>query len=68
MKTINHQLDIKLGQFNQEELNIVLTKIKSRKATGLNEIPPEILRYNISYLKVLTIIDNHFKLTIILNR
>ena len=31
----------KLGQFTQEELNVVLTKIKSRKAEGLDEIPPD---------------------------
>ena len=37
-KFINSQLDIKLGQFTEEEFNIVLTKIKSRKAVGINEI------------------------------
>ena len=42
MKIINNKLDIKLGQFTQEELNISLTKIKNRKAIGLNEIPPEV--------------------------
>ncbi len=31
MKIINNQLDIKLGQFTQEELDVVLTKIKNRK-------------------------------------
>ena len=31
MKIINNQLDIKLGQFTQEELNVVLIKIRSRK-------------------------------------
>ena len=41
-KRINRQLDIKRGQFTQEELNIVLTKIKTRKAAGLNEIPLEV--------------------------
>ena len=40
-KIINNQLDIKLGQFLQEELNSVLKKIKNRKAAGLDEIPPE---------------------------
>ena len=40
-KIINSQVDIKLGQFIQE-LNI-LTKIKSRKAAILKEIPPEVL-------------------------
>ena len=40
-KIINDPLDIKLGQFNQE-LDLVLTKIKNRKAAGLDEIPPEV--------------------------
>ena len=31
MKIINNQLDIKLGQFTQEELDIVLTKIKKQE-------------------------------------
>ena len=42
MKIINNQLDIKLGQFTLEELDIVLTKVKNRKAAGLDEIPPEV--------------------------
>ena len=37
---ISNPLDIKLGQFAQEELDSVLRKIKNRKAAGLNEIPP----------------------------
>ena len=41
-KIINSQLDIKLRQFTEEELNIVLTEIKSRKAADLDEIPPEV--------------------------
>ena len=41
-KIINSQLDIKLGQFIQEELNVLLTKIKSRRAADLDEIPPEV--------------------------
>ena len=40
-KIIYDQLNIKLEQFIQEELNIFLTKIKSRKVTGLDEIPPK---------------------------
>ena len=32
------QLEIKLGQFMQEELDSVLRKIKNRKAAGLDEI------------------------------
>ena len=30
------------AKFTEEELNIVLTKIKSREAVGLNKIPPEV--------------------------
>ena len=41
-KIMSNQLEIKLGQFTQEELNSVLRKIKNRKATGLDEIPPEV--------------------------
>ena len=36
------KLDIKLGPFNQEELDSVLRKIKNRKAAGLDEIAPEV--------------------------
>ena len=39
---ISKQLGIKQGPFTLEELDSVLRKIKNRKATGLNEIPPEI--------------------------
>ena len=39
-KIISIQLDIKLGQYTQEELNSVLRKI--RKAAGLDEILPEV--------------------------
>ena len=42
MKIINDQLDIKLGQFMLDELDIVLWKIKNRKAAGLDGIPPEV--------------------------
>ena len=42
IKIINNQLDIKLGQFTQEEISSVLWKIKNRKAAGLDEIPPEV--------------------------
>ena len=41
-KIINSKLDIKLGQFTEEDLNIVLTKIKNRKAVDFDEIPPEV--------------------------
>ena len=42
VKIISNQLDIKLGQFTQEELDLVLRKNKNRKAAGLHEIPPEV--------------------------
>ena len=41
-KIICNQLNIKLGQFTQEELDSVLRKIKKRKAAGLDEIPLEV--------------------------
>ena len=41
-RIISKQLEIKLGQFTQEEFDSVLRKIKNRKAAGLDEIPPEV--------------------------
>ena len=41
-RIISKQLDIKLGQFTQEELDSVLRKFKNRKAAGLDKIPPEV--------------------------
>ena len=41
-KTISNQLDIKLGLFTQEELDVVLRKIKNRKAAELDEIPQKV--------------------------
>ena len=41
-RIISKQLDIKLGQFTQEELDSVLRKILNRKTAGLDEIPPEV--------------------------
>ena len=41
-RIITKQLDIKLGPFTPEEHDPVLSKIKDRKAAGLNEIPPEV--------------------------
>ena len=41
-RIISKQLDIKLGQFTQEELDSVLKKIKNRKSAGLDEIPIEV--------------------------
>ena len=41
MKFINNQIHIRIGQFTQE-LDVVLTKIKNKKAAGLDEILPEV--------------------------
>ena len=41
-RIISKQLDIKLGPFAQEELYLVLRKIKNRKAAGFDDIPPEV--------------------------
>ena len=41
-KITSNQLDIKLGQFIQEELESVLRKIKNRKLAGLAEIASEV--------------------------
>ena len=38
-KIIYNQLDIKLEQFTQEELDVEQTKSKNNKAAGLDEIP-----------------------------
>ena len=40
-KVICNQLDIKLGQFTEEDLDSVLRKIQNRKSAGLDEIPSE---------------------------
>ena len=39
---ISSQLDIKLGQIMEEELDAVLIKTKSRKAAALDKISPEV--------------------------
>ena len=41
MKIISNQQEIKLEQFTQE-LDVVLRRIKSRKAAGLDAIPTEV--------------------------
>ena len=41
-KIISNPQVIKLGQFMLEELDVVLRKIKNRKASGLDEIPQEV--------------------------
>ena len=39
---IYNQLDIKLGQFTQEELDVELTKMKNGNAAGLDEMLSEV--------------------------
>ena len=39
---IHDQPAIKLGHFTRDEVDAVLTVIKSRKAAGLDEIPTEV--------------------------
>ena len=59
-KMISDQLDIKEGQFTQEELKIVLRIIKNRKAVGLDEIPQEVWKtreFNNMLLRYCSIID-----------
>ena len=41
-RIISKQLDLKLGPFTQEELDLFLRKIKNRKAAGPEEISPEV--------------------------
>ena len=41
-RIISKQLDIKLGPFTQEELDLVVRKIKNRKVAELGEISPEV--------------------------
>ena len=40
-KIIYNQLDIKIGQFTQKELDSGLRKIKNKKTARLDEIPTE---------------------------
>ena len=40
IKIISNPLDIKLGEFTQEQLTVVQRKIKNRKAAGIDKIPP----------------------------
>ena len=42
MKMNNNQLSIKLGQFTQEELDVVLGKFKNRKAAVFDKIASEV--------------------------
>ena len=42
MKIISNQLDTKLEQFVQEELDSFLRKIKNSKTAGFDEIPLEV--------------------------
>ena len=44
-KIIKSQLNIELGEFTPEELNVVLTRINSRKVADLDEIPQKYGRH-----------------------
>ena len=48
-KIISNQLDIKLGQFTQEKLDLVQRKIKNRKAIGLDDMKYERLGNSTTY-------------------
>ena len=49
-KIVNNKLDIKPGQFIKKELNVVLAKIKNRKAAGLDETLTEVRKtYNFDF-------------------
>ena len=41
-RIISNKLDIKLGQFAKEEVDVAQRKIKNRKAAELDEILPEL--------------------------
>ena len=41
-KVIEHELEIKIGPFNELELDLVLKKLKNKKAAGLDGIPIEV--------------------------
>ena len=41
-KVIEHELEIKIGPFNELELDLVLKKLKNKKAAGLDGIPVEV--------------------------
>ena len=41
-KVIEHELDIKTGSFNELKLDLVLKKLKNKKAGELDGIPPEV--------------------------
>ena len=43
-KIINDQLEIKLGQFLHEELDVELTKVQNRKHAGFVEIPTDVYK------------------------
>jgi hypothetical protein len=41
-KIIENELPIKKGLFTDDELKVALDKLKTRKAAGLDEVPPEV--------------------------
>ena len=61
-KIISNQLGIKLGQFTQEKLDLVLRKIKNTKVAGLDEIPLEVWKtrkFDDTLLRYCNSIYNH---------
>ena len=48
-KTILHKLDIKLGPFTTNEIDIAIKNIKNGKATGLDEIPSKVWKIKTYY-------------------
>ena len=45
IQQIHQRLNIKLGEFTMDELKRPLSKLKSKKAPGLDNIPPEVWKY-----------------------
>ena len=60
---IHGQLDIKLGRFMENELYTILKSIKSRKAAGLDEIPPEVWKTRKSDYILLWLCNTVYKQT-----
>ena len=51
---IDHELDIETGPFTYKELEEALNKTKSRKACGLDDIPPEVWKTKLFNEELLT--------------
>ena len=41
-KVIEHELEIKTWPFNKLELDLILNKLKNKKAAGLDGVSPEV--------------------------